>query len=127
MKYLKVVLVISLLFIGNSVYSQEKTNKLFYSIEENEYIKEWLSKEVDSMKMTDNKKLVYYKILKKYTYKMTNLGGENEKYTDMDFKIKLSNIVDEMNLMMNEILTAKQYDIHINIFKIIQWNISIRK
>lgn len=127
MKYLNLVLVIPLLIISNAVYSQKSNEELFYSIEENEYIKKWFSQEVEIMKMTDEVKEVYYDIILKYTSEMESLGNEKEKYTSEDFKIKLSSIVDEMNLNVKEILTTHQYKIHEKNFNIILWNIKIKK
>lgn len=109
------------------VYSQEKNEELFYSIEENEYIKKWFSQEIENMKMTDQVKEMYYELIMKYTSNMDVLGNEEDKYTKNDFKIKLLSVVDDLNLKMKEILTKRQYIIHEKNFNIILWNIKIKK
>lgn len=126
MRYINLVVLV-LLIVSINVYSQENNEELFYSIEENEYIKDWFSQEVESMQMTDEAKEVYYDVIIKYTSKMDELGDEEENYSSEDFRVKLSSIVDEMNLNMKEVLTTSQYKIHEKNFKLILWNIKIKK
>lgn len=126
MRYINLVVLV-LLIVSMNVYSQENNEELFYSIEENEYIKDWFSQEVESMQMTDEVKEVYYDVIIKYTSKMDELGDEEENYSSEDFRVKLSSIVDEMNLNMKEVLTTSQYKIHEKNFKLILWNIKIKK
>lgn len=126
MRYINLVVLV-LLIVSINVYSQENNEELFYSIEENEYIKDWFSQEVESMQMTDEVKEVYYDVIIKYTSKMDELGDEEENYSSEDFRVKLSSIVDEMNLNMKEVLTTSQYKIHEKNFELILWNIKIKK
>ncbi|MFD1292381.1 hypothetical protein ACFQ5N_00920 [Lutibacter holmesii] len=126
MRYINLVVLV-LLIVSMNVYSQENNEELFYSIEENEYIKDWFSQEVESMQMTDDVKEAYYDVIIKYTSKMDELGDEEENYSSEDFRVKLSSIVDEMNLNMKEVLTTSQYKIHEKNFKLILWNIKIKK
>ncbi len=125
-----------LIFISVGSYAQIKEKdstevmekkEEFYTNKENEYIKAWFENEVVSMKLTDTVKSEYYKILLKHTDSMTQFGDTNKQLPKDDFKKGLNGIVDRMNLKLKTLLTEKQSQQHEKNFRIILWNISIRK
>ncbi|SDX43437.1 hypothetical protein SAMN05444411_105173 [Lutibacter oricola] len=134
MKYL--VLLTVLCIINTTVYAQhqnkdsikiKENKKKIYSNEEDNYIKEWFNSEIESMELSEKVKLEYYDILLKYTDSMSQYGKENKVFNKEEVKTGLNTIVDKMNSKLKPLLTESQYQQHVNNFKTILWNISLRK
>ena len=106
----------------------EKDKKeVLYSNKENEYIKNWFESEIESMELSEKVKEQYYNFVMKYTDSMSQFGENNKDLIKEEFKKGLDEIVETMNLKLEPILSESQHQIHINNFKVILWNISLRK
>ena len=134
MKYL--VLLTVLCIINTTVYAQHQNKDSikkvesvddFYSSEENKYIQKWFEEEVVEMGLTKEIEVKYFSVLKKHTKRMTLFGDSNKDLKKEEFKKGLYEVVDQMNLELKSLLTENQYEQHLRIFKIILWNISLRK
>lgn len=110
----------------DSLSNKNKKEEL-YSNKENEYIKNWFESEIESMELSEKVKEQYYNIVMKYTDAMAKFGDNNKNLAKEDFKKGLGKIVETMNLELEPILSESQHQSHKNNFKVILWNIGLRK
>ena len=62
----------------------------------------------------------YSSLLLYYTYKMGRLRLAKYNYSDSEMKAEFDRLVVQLNLEMKDFLSDKDYDIHIESFKLIE-------
>lgn len=106
---------------------EENKEGSIYTPEEEEYMEKWFAENISKMNLTDEEITEYNEILLYYTSKMGQLSKNENKYSNKELKQELNKLVDKMNNKMEAFMTKEQYKMHVDNFKLLLWNVYIRK
>lgn len=136
MKQMKLMIVLAFITLYCNGYCQEieQEKKIeesketsIYTPEQEEYMEKWFEDNISKMNFSDEEKSEYNRVLLSYTSKMGQPNKNENNYSDKELKQELNKIVDKMNSEMKIMLTKEQYKMHVDNFKLILWNVYIRR
>lgn len=96
---------------------QENKVDTLYSMEEKANIHLWAFNEVQKMHLNDDKEDEYFRIVFKYTYRISRLNDKDQDYTNEQRKVEFDKLISQMDAELKEILDEKQFMMHKDYFK----------
>ncbi|GGZ80030.1 hypothetical protein [Algibacter mikhailovii] len=99
---------------------REKNKVKIYTPDEYDNLQIAFREGVDAMKLSEDKLEQYDAIVLKYVSKMVRLNDKDQGNSPEEVKIKFSENIDQMNAEVKEMLSPKEYVMHLeNIHKIV--------
>ena len=124
----QLLLIICLLFVANvnaqnlteKQKEREKNKVKMYSPDEYDNLQMEFHSGVEAMHLSEEKQEEYTNIILKYVSKISRLNDKDQGNTNEEVKEKFSKNIIKMNAEVKEILTEKEYVMHLeNIHKLV--------
>lgn len=123
-----------LMLIATNIYSQttKMTSKservarkidTVFTVEERANIELWFYDRVNAMKLSDDTREEYDRIVYSYIYDMSRLNDKDKDYSREEIHERFDGLVEKMNNELKQLLTTDQYINHLENFGAVVRNI----